>query len=117
MDGNNVCAAIRAKEKAQIGIAGAPSKQWALNFEPLFEDNFVVIFNPEHYPLTPDKPITWDELQHYPLILNGASNVIKSDAFQTIGQKCHTHCAQFKFTHGFIECRRRASLFCLPYGT
>lgn len=85
MDGNSVCAALRS-EKAQIGIAGRPSTQWALDFEPLFQDTFVVIFNPKHFDITPDIPLTWEALKHYPMILNGAANMIESEQFKQLAQ-------------------------------
>lgn len=85
MDGSSVCTAIR-NEKAQIGIAGQPSKQWALNFEPLFEDSFVVIFNPEHFDIAPNKAMTWEALSAYPMILNGAANMIESEQFKELAK-------------------------------
>lgn len=86
MDAHSVFAALQSGV-ADIGIAGYPPSEQAFDFEPLFQDHFVVLYNPSFFNLPQKEALEWGDILSFPMIVNGAADMIKAEAFNDLAKK------------------------------
>ena len=70
--------------QADIGLAGEPSSDALVRFEPLFRDQFKVICASSSALAQSKNPISWADMKNQTLILNGASEKIQSPHYKAL---------------------------------
>lgn len=86
MDADSVYAALQSGV-ADIGISGNPHSDQIFDFEPLFQDHFVALYNPATFNLPQKTALEWSDFSSFPMIVNGAANMIKAEAFKELAHQ------------------------------
>jgi len=86
IDSRNVRLMVESGQ-ADIGIAGKPKSDTLTSFQPLFHDRFKVICSSSVSLAHLNRAVRWADLTGETLILNGASEKIKSAQYQALAEK------------------------------
>lgn len=85
-DSRSVEAAVE-KEQVEVGIAGRPRVDGPVEFEILFRDRFVVVCAAESAVASLGDTADWGDLEHLPLITNGAAAAILAPEYQRLAAR------------------------------
>jgi DNA-binding transcriptional LysR family regulator len=74
-------------DQADLGLAGEPVSDALVDFKPLFRDRFKVVCSSASRLCEKTAPLRWSDIEHEPLIRNGASEAIQAADYRAMAAR------------------------------